>query len=164
MQHASDLILSIRQQRSDISIAVAAYPEVHPDAKSAADDLQSLVEKIACGANIIITQFCFSPTIIIDFINKCRSVGITVPILVGIFIPATYASLLAMCRICGVRMKDDDLEEYRRLAGDAAGFQETSLRNAKAMLRTLIDNGVVGFQFFTLNRFDLVLECLQGTI
>lgn len=163
MRQASDLVRCIRQHRPEISIAVAAYPEVHPNAESAAVDLQRLVEKTACGANLIITQFCFSVAKIINFISKCRSVGITIPILVGIFIPETYASLLAMCRCCGVMMAEEDLDEYRRVTDDDA-FRVVSLRKTKSMLRDLIKNGIFGFQFFTLNRFDLVLECVQETM
>lgn len=164
MLHASDLLRAIRLYRSDISIAIAAYPEGHPDAESPELDLQRLVEKVTCGANIIITQICFTPKTIINFISKCRSAGITIPILVGIFIPETYSSLLAMCRVCSVKMTEDDLDEYRRQAQDPVGFRETSLRKATTMIRELIANGVIGFQFFTLNRFDMVLECWQRII
>lgn len=162
MRHASDLISAIRTQHpAQISIAVAAYPDGHPDAPSAAADLQRLVDKVACGANLIITQICFSPTSLIQFIDQCRSTGIAIPILVGIFVPSTYASLVAVCRLCGVAMPVADLDAYRRRADDAVRFRAYSLGRAKAMIGELLDHGVVGFQFFTFNRFDVLLELLR---
>lgn len=163
MRHAVDLVREIRLLRPEISIAVAAYPEMHPESESPTSDLQRLCEKIAIGnVNFIITQFCFSTSAIIDFIQRCRSVGITIPIVVGLFVPDTYRSLVGMCRVCSVRVSDEDLADFQRLSEDPDVFRRHSIRRCQTMVKELMESGVIGFQFFTINKFDVVLDCLEG--
>ncbi|KAI7901529.1 methylenetetrahydrofolate reductase-domain-containing protein [Cokeromyces recurvatus] len=92
--HAIDLVRYIRKKYGDyFCIAVAGHPEGHIDNEDKEDDLQRLKEKVDAGANLIITQLFFDVDIFIHFVKRCRAIGITCPILPGIFPIQSYAGL-----------------------------------------------------------------------
>lgn len=164
-QHAIELVQLIREHSAanTTCIAVGAYPDVHPTATSADSDLEYLRRKVEAGADVIITQLCFSAVAILRFIERCRAIGIRVPIVVGIYVPNSWSSLQRMCELCEIRIDDDALlARYRAHAGDEIAFRANAVRQTRAMMRTLLDGGVEGFQFFTLNRFEVVQRCVDG--
>lgn len=159
MQHAVDLVKLIKHKSRNTSVAVGGYPDLHPESLSLQSDMQYLNEKVEAGADFIITQTCFSSTKIVQFIAKCRDVGIKVPIVPGVFIPSSYNALMSMCRLCNIRVPEEEFRIYKLLKEDLEAFQDYAVGNAIKLLNDLFHNDedvVVGVHFFTLNNFELV--------
>jgi methylenetetrahydrofolate reductase (NADPH) len=149
--YAADLIKGLKRV-ADFEISVAAYPEVHPEAKSAEDDLEYLRRKVGEGASRAITQSFFDPETFLRFRDK--AVGLNVPLVPGIVV-ATNTATLNSCVKMGSKVPqrmydlfaglDDDVETRRLVAATAVA----------ELVRTLEREGVTDFHFFTLNRADL---------
>lgn len=163
--YAIDLVKAIRERSSDsTTIAVAGYPEVHRQAPSRADDLQRLKEKVDAGANFIITNTAFSFESITAFIRSCRAIGITVPIVVGLFVQYSFQQLNTMCRICKVVMPRDQMVMYERYKDDSQRFIAYAIENTVNLLAQLFafeDEPIYGVHFFTLNKYDVVVEVVK---
>ncbi|KAG4075152.1 hypothetical protein HA402_006169 [Bradysia odoriphaga] len=159
-RHAIDLVRRIKHSSSNTSLAVAGYPEQHPESISLDMDMKYLREKVEAGADFIITQTCFSSAKMKEFIRNCRDVGIRVSILPGIFVPSTFSSLLAMCRICKIRVPTEEFRMYKMLKDDPKAFQDYAVQRTVLLLNDLFynndDDAAVGVHFFTLNNFDMI--------
>lgn len=125
-------------------------------------DMEYLREKVDAGADFIITQTCFSSAKILLFIRNCRQMGITAVIVPGIFVPPTYSSLLAMCRLCKIRVPSEQFAIYKMLKDDSKAFQDYAVQSTVQLLNDLFRNdgdddvAVLGVHFFTLNNFDMI--------
>lgn len=164
--YAIDLVRAIRQRSVDstTAIGVAGYPEVHRQSPSRADDLQRLKEKVDAGANFIITNTFFLYDSLVEFIRSCRSIGITVPIIPGIFVPYSYEQLQNMCRICKVVVPRNQMEMYERYKDDSQRFVAYAIENTVNLLTQLFaftDDPIYGVHFFTLNKYDHIVEIVR---
>lgn len=115
------------------------------------------------GADFIITQVCFSSETFLNFVKKCRSAGITIPIIPGIFIPPSYKSLQAMCRISQVPIPDIN-GEYRALKDEDVNFRKYALEKAYQMINEIFNNDyekLNGVHFFSLNNFIQIKEIIN---
>ncbi|XP_065364823.1 methylenetetrahydrofolate reductase (NADPH) [Calliphora vicina] len=165
-KYSGELVDSIRKLRGDsITIGVGGYPEGHPESLSMEEDLSNLFKKVQAGADFIITQICFSPQAVIDFVKNCRLKEIKVPILVGIFVPDNLHMLEAILRITKIKMPADILQEYRNhnLLG-RKNFKNYAVQKAVEMIDTIFssDVEVYGLQFFTMNRFKNIPKVLSA--
>ena len=107
-KHAVDLVRFIRAEfGKQFVICVAGYPNPHPEAVSYAEDLQHLKEKVDAGADFVITQLFFKPEQFISFVNDCRRLGISCPILPGIFAIQTYQSLMLVTKLAKIQLPDE---------------------------------------------------------
>jgi len=148
---AAELVAGLRA-RHDFEISVAAYPEVHPDAVSAAADLDNLKRKLDAGASRAITQFFYSTDAYFRFLDKVLAAGITAPILPGIMPVTNFAAIRRMSgntEIPGwmIRLFDglDDKPVPRAMV---------SATIATDLCRRLYQGGVRDFHFYTLNRAE----------
>lgn len=149
---------------TDATVGVAGYPEIHRMSKNRDDDLQRLKEKVDAGANFIITNTCFSFDHIAQFIRSCRSIGITVPIIPGIYVPASYAELHKMCNISRVAVPHEQMEMYERHKNDSQRFITYAIENAVNLLTQLFtfdEYPIYGVQFFTLNKYEHIFEVVR---
>ncbi len=154
--YAADLVAGLRRA-GDFEISVAAFPECHPEARSAGADLDNLKRKIDAGANRAITQFFFDVDVYVRFVEQARTAGITVPIVPGILPVTNFAQVKKFAAQCGAAVPawmaaqfdglDDDPETRRLVAASIAAEQ----------CRLLQANGVREFHFYTLNRADLTV-------
>ncbi|KAH8299479.1 hypothetical protein KR044_001750, partial [Drosophila immigrans] len=167
-RYAYQVVEYLRRARGDkISIAVGGYPEGYTsltsDAPDTAQNMKYLKQKIDVGANLIITQLCYSSAKITQFVRDARSAGISVPIVVGIVVPYSFANYLVIERVTGVRLSSKARAEVELLSSDDAKvkdyFVELMVRNIQEVLDAGL--GIFGFQFFTLNRIEPVLEVLR---
>ncbi len=152
--YASDLVTGLKRV-ADFEISVAAYPEMHPEARSAQTDLDNLKRKIDAGATRAITQFFFDINVFIRFLEKARAAGITVPIVPGILPVTNFKRVCEFAGRCGASIPhwmgdlfgglDDDPETRKLVAATVAAEQ----------CRILHRYGVEEFHFYTLNRADL---------
>lgn len=153
-QYASDLVAFLRDCGVE-KLTVAAYPEVHPEARSARHDLDNLKRKVDAGATDIITQFFFDNCAFLRFRDRCHSAGITLPITPGILPVSNFRQVQRFAAGCGTRVPSwmghlyeglDDDPETRRLIGASLALEQVKL---------LINEGVSDFHFYTLNRAEL---------
>ena len=154
--YAADLVAGLKRV-ADFEISVAAYPETHPEAASAAHDLDNLKRKIDAGASRAITQYFFDVGLFLRFRDRAAAAGIAVPLVPGILPGTNYAQVKKFSVACGASIPawmeghfaglDDDPDTRRLVATSLAAEQ----------CRRLHAEGVHEFHFYTLNRADLIV-------
>ncbi len=155
---AAALVEGLRN-RHDFEISVAAYPEVHPEALSAQDDLDNLKRKLDAGGTRAITQFFFSTDAYFRFLDKALAAGITAPIIPGIM-PVT--SFAAIRRMSGNTEIPAGLERMFEGLDERPGPRALVAAVAAADLcRRLYAGGVRDFHFYTLNRAEQAYAICQ---
>ena len=152
--YAADLVTLLREV-ADFDISVAAYPEVHPEAKSAQADLINLKRKIDAGANHVITQFFFDIDSYLRFRDRCASIGIDAEIVPGILPVTNFKQLQKMAEITNVKIPTWMAKMYDGLDDDQTTRNLVAASIAMDMVRVLSREGVKDFHFYTLNRSEL---------
>lgn len=152
--YAADLV-SLLKAEADFDIAVAAYPEVHPEAKSAQADLLSLKHKLDAGANQAITQFFFDVESYLRFRDRCATIGIEQEIVPGILPVSNYKTLLKFAGFSNVRIPNWMHQRFQGLDDDQNTRNLVGASIAMDQVRVLSQEGVKDFHFYTLNRSDL---------
>jgi len=152
--YANDLVEGLKKV-ADFEISVAAYPEVHPEATSAAADMDYLKKKIDAGATRAITQYFFEVEHYLRFLDKARGAGIDVPIVAGILPVSNFAQVARFSKMCGATVPKWLAELFEGLEDDPETRQLVAATVAAEQCRVLNANGVNDFHFYTLNRADL---------
>ncbi len=152
--YASDLVALLKDV-ADFEISVAAYPEVHPEAKSAQSDLLFLKQKIEAGANRAITQFFFDIDSYLRFRDRCATVGIDVEIVPGVLPVSNFKQLEKMAKITNVKIPNWMQKMYQGLDDDQTTRNLVGASIAMDMVKILSKEGVKDFHFYTLNRSEL---------
>ncbi|MBP0492646.1 methylenetetrahydrofolate reductase [NAD(P)H] [Pararoseomonas indoligenes] len=152
--YAADLVEGLRRI-ADFEISVAAYPEVHPSARSADDDLDSLKRKLDAGATRAITQYFFDTATYLRFLERCLKAGITAPIVPGIMPVSNYAQAAKFSAMCGTSVPDWLGAMFEGTEDDPDMRRTVATVVASEQVRTLQANGVDEFHFYTLNRPEL---------
>lgn len=152
--YASDLVKLLKEV-ADFEISVAAYPEVHPEAKSAQSDLLYLKQKIDAGASRAITQFFFDIDSYLRFRDRCATVGIDVEIVPGILPVSNFKQLEKMAKITNVKIPSWMAKMYQGLDDDQTTRNLVEASIAMDMVKILSKEGVKDFHFYTLNRSEL---------
>lgn len=161
-QHASDLVAFIREETGrDFHIEVAAYPEIHPQAKSPEADLQAYVTKVRAGADSAITQYFYSADAYFRFVDEARRHGADVPVVPGIMPITSSSQLLRFSDACGaeiprwIRLRlqafGDDIESIKAFGLDVVTDLCDRLRSA----------GVPALHFYTMNQSVATLEIVR---
>ena len=153
--YAAELVAGLKRV-ADFEISVAAYPEVHPEATSAAADLDNLKRKIDAGAGRAITQFFFDNDVFLRFRDRAAAAGITVPIVPGILPVTNYSRVLDISRTCGTSVPGWMADLFEGLDADPDTRNLVAATIAAEQCRVLNAHGVEQFHFYTLNRADLV--------
>ncbi|QXB05967.1 methylenetetrahydrofolate reductase [Providencia rettgeri] len=152
--YAVDLVELLKGE-ADFDISVAAYPEVHPEAKSAQADLISLKKKIDAGANRAITQFFFDVESYLRFRDRCVATGIDVEIVPGILPVSNFRQLERFAKLTNVRIPAWMSKMYEGLDNDPESRNLVGAPIAMDMVKILSREGVKDFHFYTLNRSEL---------
>ncbi|MGL5101972.1 MAG: methylenetetrahydrofolate reductase [Plesiomonas sp.] len=152
--YANDLVALLKEV-ADFDISVAAYPEVHPEAKSAQADLLHLKRKIEAGANRAITQFFFDVDSYLRFRDRCAAIGIDVEIIPGILPVSNFKQLTKFATMTNVRVPQWMHRMYAGLDDDPATRNLVGASIAMDMVKVLSREGVKDFHFYTLNRAEL---------
>ena len=162
-KYANELISFIREETGEyFHIQAGAYPEYHPEAESATDDLNNFKRKIEAGANSAITQFFFNADAYFRFIEECQKLSISVPIIPGIMPIYNIKQLSRFASNCGaeiprwLRLKlesyDDDIQSLRDYGVDVIS----------ELCETLVQYGVPGIHFYTLNESKIVSKIIKN--
>jgi len=158
-QYANELVSFIRAQTGEhFHIEVAAYPEFHPQAKSARDDLANFKRKVAAGANSAITQYFYNADSYFYFVDECRKLGVTAPIVPGIMPIVKFSQLARFSDMCGAeipRWMRKTLESY---GDDNESVQAFGLDVVTDLCEKLLAGGAPGLHFYTLNQAGPSLE------
>lgn len=152
--YASDLVTLLKEV-ADFDISVAAYPEVHPEAKSAQADLLNLKRKVDAGANRAITQFFFDVESYLRFRDRCVSAGIDVEIIPGILPVSNFKQAKTFADMTNVRIPAWMAQMFDGLDDDAETRKLVGANIAMDMVKILSREGVKDFHFYTLNRAEM---------
>ncbi|EHS7077097.1 methylenetetrahydrofolate reductase [Escherichia coli] len=152
--YASDLVTLLKEV-ADFDISVAAYPEVHPEAKSAQADLLNLRRKVDAGANRAITQFFFDVESYLRFRDRCVSAGIDVEIIPGILPVSNFKQAKKFAGMTNVRIPAWMAQMFDGLDDDAETRKLVGANIAMDMVKILSREGVKDFHFYTLNRAEM---------
>lgn len=161
--YASDLVSYLREREGDqLEIAVAAYPEFHPESPGPGSDIANFKRKVDAGASFAITQYFFNADAYFAYVDTARSAGIDVPIVPGIMPITNYTQLARFSDMCGTeipRWLRSRLEELRH---DLPSLVAYGTEVVTAMCERLIAGGAPGFHFFTLNKSSPTIEICRG--
>jgi methylenetetrahydrofolate reductase (NADPH) len=149
--YASELAAFIRT-RWALCIGGACYPETHPRATSAEADLDHLREKVDAGVEFLITQLFFDNADFFRFVDRARARGIAVPIVPGIMPIVSAANIRRMTALSGARIPPGLDARLSDFAHDDAEVMALGVGWATAQCRELLDQGVPGLHFYTLNQ------------
>jgi methylenetetrahydrofolate reductase (NADPH) len=154
--YASDLVAGLKKI-ADFDISVAAYPEVHPEARSPLADLENLKRKLDAGATRAITQFFFDVDLFLRFRDLAGAAGIDSHIVPGILPITRFPQLQRFAERCGASVPAWLAERFAGLDDDAETRQLIAASVAIEQVRKLQAEGVDEFHFYTLNRSELTV-------
>jgi methylenetetrahydrofolate reductase (NADPH) len=158
-RYASELVSFIREtQGKDWHIEVAAYPEVHPQQRYAARDLQHFADKMRAGADGAITQFFFNADAYFHFVDEARKLGVTQPIVPGIMPFHNYGRIAQFAQRDGIDIPRWVQMKMEGFMDDAASIRAFGLDVITRLCKRLIADGAPGIHFYTLNQSALTLE------
>ena len=161
-QYASDLVAFIRAETGDdFYVDVAAYPEVHPQAKSPGSDLRAFATKVQAGANSAITQYFYNPDAYFRFVEDADALGVRVPVVPGIMPIASSAQLLRFSDACGAEIPRWIRLRLQEFGDDSASIKAFGLDVVTGLCEQLRAGGAPGLHFYSMNQSAATLEVCQ---
>jgi len=151
LEHANDLIALIKAEFG-VCVGGAAYPEKHPEAVSFDADLAALSRKVAAGAEFLVTQLFFDNARYVEFVERARQWGITVPIFPGIMPITNYEQIDRFTRGCGATIPGGLREALEARRDDPQAVIDLGVAYATLQVADLLARGAPGIHFYTLNR------------
>jgi len=157
-RYARDLVRFIRSETGDhFHIEVAAYPEIHPQASSAREDLGHFRDKVAAGADGAITQYFFNAEAYARFVGEVAAMGVDVPVTPGIMPITSHAQLIRFSDACGAEVPRWIRQRLEILEADDSALREFGSDVVSLLCRQLRSRGAPGLHFYTLNQADPAL-------
>ena len=161
-QYASDLVSFIRQETGDdFHIEVAAYPEIHPQAKSPEADLQAFAAKARAGANSAITQYFYNADAYFRFVDDALKLGVEMPVVPGIMPITSSSQLLRFSDACGAEIPRWIRLRLQAYGDDIASIKAFGLEVVTDLCQHLIAGGAPSLHFYTMNQSVATSEVLQ---
>ena len=161
--YANQLVSFIRKNFGDhFHLEVAAYPEIHPEAKSYSADINYLKGKFDAGANSAITQYFFNPDAYFHFLEQCHDAGIDAPIYPGIMPIINYRNLARFSDSCGAEIPRWLRKRLEGFGDDTASLQAFGVDLITELCDTLLENGAPGLHFYTMNQTQPTAQILQN--
>jgi methylenetetrahydrofolate reductase (NADPH) len=152
-RYANELVEFIRAETGDwFHIEVAAYPEMHPQARSYQADVQNFVRKVQAGANSAITQYFFNADAYFHFLDEVQALGVSIPIVPGIMPITNYTQLVRFSDACGADIPRWIKSRLQSFGDDSASIRAFGLDVVAAMCERLLKGGAPGLHFYTLNQ------------
>ncbi len=155
LRPADDLVSFIREGSGDhFHIEVAAYPEMHPQARNFEDDLQNFVRKANAGADSAITQYFFNADSYFYFVERVRAMGVNIPIVPGIMPITNYSKLARFSDACGAEIPRWVRKQLEAYGDDVKSIQAFGEQVISEMCEQLLQGGAPGLHFYTLNQAE----------
>lgn len=162
-KYANELVKFIKEN-TRLSVAVAGYPEKHPESKTFEDDIEYLKRKVDEGAEVIFTQLFFDNTYFYDYIERVRKAGINLPVIPGILPITNYSQLDKMISLCGAKIPEVLKKELYINRENKKVIKDIGINYASYQVTQLIDFGVDGLHFYTLNKASAVKTILESVL
>jgi len=157
-RYANELVEFIRSETGDhFHIEVAAYPEVHPQAKSAQSDLDNFIRKMNAGADSAISQYFFNIDAYLYFVDSCTKAGMDRPIVPGIMPITNYSRLAGFSDMCGAEIPRWLAKRLEGYGDDRESIQALGLEVISRLCEQLLAAGAPGLHFYTLNQSKTTL-------
>ncbi|GAA6143057.1 methylenetetrahydrofolate reductase [NAD(P)H] [Hydrogenophaga sp. 5NK40-0174] len=161
-QYASDLVAFIREETGrDFHIEVAAYPEVHPQAKSPESDLKAFATKMKAGADSAITQYFFNADAYFRFVDEARKLGVEAPIVPGIMPITSSTQLLRFSDACGAEIPRYVRLRLQSFGDDTASIKVFGLDVVSRLCEQLVKGGAPALHFYTMNQSEATMGLLR---
>ena len=161
-RYASELVAFVREETGDwFHVDVAAYPEVHPQARTADEDLDAFQRKVDAGANSAITQYFFNADAYWEFVDQCAARRIALPIVPGIMPIASFTKLARFSDACGAEIPRWIRKRLESFGDDAASIRAFGLDVVTDLCARLLERGAPGLHFYTLNQAALTTTIWQ---
>ncbi|HZV98862.1 MAG TPA: methylenetetrahydrofolate reductase [NAD(P)H] [Methylophilaceae bacterium] len=161
-RYANELVAFIRQETGDwFEIEVAAYPEFHPEARSAEADLHHFKLKVDAGASAAITQYFYNPEAYFRFMDQCGSLGINIPVVPGIMPIYNYTQLSRFSGVCGAEIPRWLRLRLQDYGDDIASLRALGMDVVTDLCEQLLAGGAPGLHFYTLNQAGIISTIMQ---
>lgn len=161
-RYANELVSFIRAETGDwFDIEVAAYPEVHPQARNYREDLLNFKRKAEAGANAAITQYFFNADAYFNFVDDCAELGVTLPIVPGIMPISNFSQLSRFSAMCGAEIPRWLARKMESYSDDTASIKAFGLDVMTRLCERLLEGGAPGLHFYTLNQAGLTTTLWQ---
>ncbi|MFT4561742.1 MAG: methylenetetrahydrofolate reductase (NADPH) [Gammaproteobacteria bacterium] len=155
LRYANELVEFIRRESgTTFHIEVAAYPEFHPQAPSATQDLENFKRKVEAGADSAITQYFFNPDAYFRFVDSCQRLGIDIPIVPGIMPIINFTQLMRFSEMCGAEIPRWIVSRLRDFGDDRASIRAFGIDVTTELCRRLLDQGVPGLHIYSMNQYE----------
>ena len=153
LRYANELVEFIRAETGDwFHIEVAAYPEVHPQARSPQDDLLNFERKVKAGANAAITQYFYNADAYFQFVDNAQKLGIDVPVVAGIMPITNYTQLMRFSDMCGAEIPRWVRLKLASFGDDSASIKAFGLDVVTGLCKRLLAGGAPGLHFYSMNQ------------
>jgi methylenetetrahydrofolate reductase (NADPH) len=162
LRYGSDLAKLLKSRHADFCLGVGGYPEKHPEAPSAEEDLRNLKTKVDAGAAFITTQLFFDNAVYYRFVEKCRAAGITVPIVPGIMPVLSLKQIQRFTTMCGASLPAKLITRLEAGAENSEVVETIGIDWALTQIRDLIAQGAPGYHLYILNRAKGALALAAG--
>ena len=157
--YANELVEFIHGRYGDyFNITVAAYPEIHPEAKSYDSDLESLKRKLDAGAQSAITQYFYNVEAYFYFLDQCAALGIDKPIYAGIMSITNFTNLQRFSSNCGAQIPRWICQRMESYGDDQDSIRKFGVEVVTQLCQTLLENGAPGIHFYTMNQVEPTRE------
>jgi methylenetetrahydrofolate reductase (NADPH) len=159
LRYANELVAFIRESTGEhFQIEVACYPEFHPQAKSAQEDLKAFKRKVDAGANSALTQYFFNADSYFRFVDECEKLAIAIPIVPGIMPIGNFSQLARFSDACGAEIPRWLRLKMQGYGDDAASIRSLGLDVVTEICDRLLAQGAPGLHFYTMNQSALTTE------
>ena len=153
LRYASELVEFIRAETGDwFHIEVAAYPEVHPQARSPQDDLLAFERKVKAGANAAITQYFYNADAYFAYMDQVTKMGIDIPVVAGIMPITNYTQLMRFSDMCGAEIPRWVRLKLASFGDDSASIKAFGLDVVAQLCERLLAGGAPGLHFYSMNQ------------
>ncbi|GAB5558526.1 MAG: methylenetetrahydrofolate reductase [NAD(P)H] [Synoicihabitans sp.] len=162
LSHANELVTLLKGRHSDFCLGVAGYPEKHQEAVSLEADLDNLKRKVDTGADFITTQLFFDNEIYFRFVDKCRAIGINVPIVPGIMPVLALKQIQRIATLSGATLPPALLRRLEVAAQSKDVVEIIGVDWALDQIRDLVAKGAPGYHLYIMNRARPALALAAG--
>jgi methylenetetrahydrofolate reductase (NADPH) len=153
LRYANELVEFIRKETGDhFHIEVAAYPEFHPQATNASEDLKNFKNKVDAGADGVVTQYFYNPDAYFRFVDSCEKLGIDIPIVAGVMPITNCTQLVRFSAACGAEIPRWILKRLQEFGDDRLAIREFGIDVTTELCDHLLSGGAPGIHFYTMNQ------------
>lgn len=155
LRYANDLVEFIREETGDhFHIEVAAYPEMHPQARNFEDDIANFVRKAKAGADSAITQYFFNADSYFYFVERAQKLGVNIPVVPGIMPITNYSKLARFSDACGAELPRWIRKQLEAYGDDSHSIQAFGEQVISEMCGRLLQGGAPGLHFYSMNQAE----------